>query len=152
LAEHDLLCRWGSWLPGPLSPVGDGLAARVLKAMHACGWQAIVKAMGVSFLFNILLVSWWASLGQALQLSAPFTHYLFAVPVLSVLLLVPSIGGLGVRELVAPTLFAGAISEVEAVSLSLMVFGVVRTAGLLGAPLYLWDTLHRYTTKSAPES
>jgi hypothetical protein len=152
LAEHDLLCRWGSWLPGPLSPVGDGLAARVLKAMHACGWQAIVKAMGVSFLFNFLLVSWWASLGQALQLSVPFTHYLFAVPVLSVLLLVPSIGGLGVRELVAPTLFAGAISEVEAVSLSLMVFGVVRTAGLLGAPLYLWDTLHRYMTKSAPES
>lgn len=151
LAEHNLLCRWGRWLPGPLSPVGDGLVAGVLRAMHACGWRAIAGAMAVSFLFNLMLVSWWAVMGHALQLSVPFTHYLFAVPILSISLLIPSIGGLGVRELVAPVLFAGAISEVEAVSLSLLVFAVVRVAGLLGAPIYIWDALHRHNTKSAPE-
>jgi hypothetical protein len=60
------------------------------------------------------------------------------VPVLSLALLVPSIGGLGVRETLAPALFAGAnLSADEAVALSLLVFALLRLTSLLGAPLYL---------------
>ena len=47
-----------------------------------------------------------------------YTYYLLIVPIMSVALMVPSIGGLGVRELVAPSLFAGAnIAKSEAVAL-----------------------------------
>ena len=57
-------------------------------------------------------------------------------------LLVPSIGGLGVRENLAPALFPGAgISAVQAVALTLLVFGLERIASLLGAPVYLASIL-----------
>ncbi|HQF72029.1 MAG TPA: UPF0104 family protein, partial [Promineifilum sp.] len=63
------------------------------------------------------------------------------VPVMSLAVLVPSIGGLGVRETVAPALFAGAgLAPEQAVALTLLVFALERVASLLGAPVYLWTT------------
>ncbi|MCA9960337.1 MAG: flippase-like domain-containing protein [Anaerolineales bacterium] len=138
LLEHRLICRLGKWLPGPLSPVGSGLLAKVLKAVQACGLRAIISAFGVSILFNLMLASWWATTGRALDLQVPFSYYIFAVPILSIALMAPSVGGLGVRELLAPTLFAAAnVPNEQAVSLSLLVFALERLSGLFGAPLYL---------------
>ena len=98
LFEGSLIQRFGGWLPGRLSPVGDGPIARLLQAVVGCGWRAILGAFGISFLFNLLLVAWWAAAGLALGYEGiPYTYYLLVVPILSVALLVPSIGGLGVR-------------------------------------------------------
>ena len=139
LLQHSLLLHLGRWLPGPLSPSGHGLLARVLKAVQACGPKAVGAALLVSILFNLMLTGWWAATGAALHLNIPFSYYLFAVPILSIALLAPSIGGLGVRELIAPTLFAAAgLSGEQAVSLSLLVFLLERSSGVFGALIYLW--------------
>jgi uncharacterized membrane protein YbhN (UPF0104 family) len=143
LFQGSLIQRLGGWLPGPLSPSGDGPVARLLQAVVGCGWPAIMRAFGISILFNLLLVAWWAVAGLALGYEGiPYTYYLLVVPILSVALLVPSISGLGVRELLAGPLFeAAGLTTAQAVALSLLVWLLMRVVSLLGAPIYILATI-----------
>jgi uncharacterized membrane protein YbhN (UPF0104 family) len=144
LLEGSLIRRFGRWLPAKLSPVGDGPIARLLEAVQGCGWRAIGGALVISMLFNLLLVVSWAVTGLAIGLDISYPYYLLVVPILSVALLVPSVSGLGVREYIAPLLFAGAGVEAgQAVALSLLVFAVMRVGSLLGAPIYILSTLRQ---------
>ena len=153
LLEGSIIRRFGRWLPGPLSPIGTGPVAKVLQAVQGCGWPAVIQALGVSVLFNLLLVSWWATASRALGLDIPFVYLLLVIPILSVLLLVPSISGLGVRESLAPLLFAGAgLTEAQAVALSLLVFVVMRVTSILGAPIYLISIVRQNRSTAASSS
>jgi hypothetical protein len=129
-------------LPRSLRAAGDGFAGRLATTIRRCDRRALVGALGVSVGFNVMQIGWWAATGRALGLTVPFGYYLLIVPVMSLALLAPSIGGLGVRENLAPVLLAGAgvLSE-EAVVLSLLIFGLERVASLLGAPVYLFSTV-----------
>lgn len=125
-------------LPNGISPAGDGPFSKFLSAVSSCGWPAIWQAIGVSAVFSLLLVSWWVMATYALHVPVSFGYSLLVVPIFAVAQLVPTFGGLGVREFIAPLLFAGAgLSEAAAVSVSLIVFIMLRTSGLLGAPIYL---------------
>ncbi len=142
LLEGSLIKRFGRWLPAKLSPVGDGPIAKLLQAVQGCGRRAIFGALFVSTIFNLLLVSWWYLVGLSIGLEVSFFYYLLVVPIMSVTLLVPSVSGLGVREYLAPLLFAGAGVEAgSAVALSLLVFAIMRLSSLLGAPIYIFSTL-----------
>jgi uncharacterized membrane protein YbhN (UPF0104 family) len=143
LFEGSLIQRLGGWLPGPLSPAGDGPIARLLQAIVGCGWPAILRAFAISMVFNLLLVAWWAVAGLSLGYQdISYTYYLLVVPILSVALLVPSISGLGVRELLAGPLFAAAgLSTAQAIALSLLVWLLMRVVSLLGAPVYILATV-----------
>ena len=144
LLDGRLLRRFGRRLPPPLAPTGDGAVGQLLAAVQGCGWRAIGGALGISALFNAMLVGWWVVAGISLGYDISIRYYLLAVPLLSVALLAPSIGGLGVREAIAPLLFAAAgLSHSQAVALSLLEFTVVRLSGLAGAPVYLWSILRR---------
>jgi uncharacterized membrane protein YbhN (UPF0104 family) len=149
LLDGRLIRRFGSWLPSVLSPVGDGPVAKVLAAVQGCGWKTIGIALAISAVFNLMLVAWWNVTGLALGLDIPYAYYLLVVPIMSVALLVPSIGGLGVREYLAPLLFAGAgLDSAEAVALSLLVFVVMRVVSLLGGPVYIVSTLRESRKRS----
>ena len=129
-------------LPQTWRQAGGGFIDRLALAIERCGWRALWGALLVSLLFNLIQISWWAVTGRALGLDISFSYYLLVVPIMSLALLVPSIGGLGVRENLAPALFAGAgISAEQAVALTLLVFGLERLASLLGAPVYLASIL-----------
>lgn len=138
LLDGSLIRRMGRFLPDLLSPTGAGPVAKIITAVTAVGSRAILKALGMSLVFNAVLVLWWWTAGRALQLEIPLTHFLLVVPILSISLLIPSIGGLGPREAVAPTLFASQIADDSAVALSLLVFLLQRLSGIPGGPLYLW--------------
>jgi hypothetical protein len=157
LLEGSLIRRFGKRLPGPLSPLGDGLVAKVLQAVQGCGRKAIIGALGISTLFNLILVAWWYAAGRALGYEISYIHYLLVVPLLSLALLVPSVGGLGVRELLAPFLFTTAAFDssdaaAQAVALSLLVFVIMRLASLLGAPVYVYSILRRGRDAKLKES
>jgi hypothetical protein len=138
LLEGSLIRRFGSWLPGPLSPVGDGPVARVLRAVQGCGWPAVLRAMGVSLIFNVILIAWWVALGIARGHDIALSYYVLIVPIMSVMLLIPSVGGVGPREGVAPALFAAAgLTAVEAALLPFTVKLATSVVGLLGAPIYI---------------
>ena len=150
LLDGRLIQRWGRWLPGKLSVTDpDKPLAKLLQAVHGCGWPAIIKALGVSVLFNFILSGWWLVSGWSIGYDVPFTHYLLVVPILSVLLLIPSIGGLGVRETVAPILFASAgLTFAEAATLSILNFLLLRVSGLFGGPVYIASLLRTREAKS----
>jgi uncharacterized protein (TIRG00374 family) len=151
LLDGRLIQRWGRWLPGKLSVTDpDKPLAKLLQAVQGCGWPAIMKALGVSVIFNLILCSWWMVSGWAIGYDVPFSHYLLVVPILSVLLLIPSIGGLGVRETVAPILFASAgLTFAEAATLSIFNFLLLRISGLFGGPVYIASLLRKREAKSA---
>jgi uncharacterized membrane protein YbhN (UPF0104 family) len=148
LIEGSLLRRFGSWLPGPLSPAGDGPVGRLLQAVQGCGWPAIWGALAVSVAFNLILSGYWLLTGLALEQRLAFSFFILVMPLLSVPLLIPSVSGLGPRELLAPVIFGIAGMTVEAaVSLSLLIFVITRLSSLLGAPLYIWSTVRKGRTR-----
>ncbi|MFO7540960.1 MAG: lysylphosphatidylglycerol synthase transmembrane domain-containing protein [Chloroflexota bacterium] len=142
LLEGSLLLRLSYWLPGPLKRLGHGLIQKILAAVQECGWRSVAGALAVSLLFNLLLIGWWTAGARALDLPVTFGHHFLIVPIWSIALLVPSIGGLGVREMMAPTLYGAlGLSATEAVALTLLVFGIERFSSLVGAPVYILSTL-----------
>jgi uncharacterized membrane protein YbhN (UPF0104 family) len=148
LLEGKQLPRWGGWLPGPLSTTGTGFVAQTLAAVQACGRRAVAGALLVSVFFNLMLVGWWWTAARALGLEISFTYLLLVIPILSVILLIPSIGGLGPRELIAPLLFSGAaVSAAQAYALSLLVFTVQRLSSLIGAFWYILAALQNRRKK-----
>ena len=144
LLEGSLIRRFGGWLPGKLSVTNPDMPlARLLQAVQGSGRRAVFGALAVSTVFNLMLTGWWYTIGLSLgYTTVSYTYYLLVIPILSVATLVPSIGGLGVRESLAPVLFAGAgLLHSEAIGLSLTVFILLRLAGLVGAPIYIMTTI-----------
>lgn len=142
LLEGSVLRILGRWLPQRLMGVGGGFMLKVAMAVDECGWRAIGGAMAVSVLFNLLQVAWWTTTAWALGLDIAYGYLLLVVPILSLAMLMPSIGGLGVREFLAPMLFSGAgLTAEEAIALTLLVFALERLSGLLGGPVYIYTTL-----------
>jgi len=133
------ISRWaGRWLPSWLATEGEGPLARLIAVIQRAGQRAVFGALAVSVVFNLMLVGWWTAVSYALQFNVPYSYYLLVVPILSVALLAPSIGGLGVREVIAPLLLLGAgLTPAQAIALSLVEFALVRFTGLIGAPIYL---------------
>jgi glycosyltransferase 2 family protein len=142
LLEGSLLLRLSHWLPGPLKRLGRGLIQKILTAVRQCGWRSVAGALGVSMLFNLILIGWWTAGARALDLPISYGHHVMIVPIWSIALLVPSIGGLGVREVMAPTLYGAlGLLPAEAVALTLLVFVLERVSSLIGAPVYILSTL-----------
>lgn len=82
--------------------------------------------------------------GRALGIVLSPAAYVTFVPLLSLALIVPSIGGLGVREGLAPLLFSSAgVPAAEAVALSLVIFALNRGTGLVGGLVYLAGNLRK---------
>jgi len=151
ILEGSTLRRLINWLPSRVADSSGGFILKVAQGVEACGPRAILGALGVSILFNLMQTAWWTTTGWALGLEIPYFYTLLVVPILSLAMLIPSIGGLGVREFLAPILFAGAgVTPEESIALSLLVFGLERITGLLGGPLYLFTTL-RDRGKSSEE-
>ena len=65
LLDGRLLRSAGRFLPGPLSPTGEGSVARLLRAVQAVGWPALRGALLVSLVFNLMQVSWWWAAARA---------------------------------------------------------------------------------------
>lgn len=145
LVEH-LLSWAGDLLPGSLPE----RMARAVAPIGQCAPRALLTAFVISVVFNLMQVGWWYAMGRALGIDLHYSYYVLVVPIMSLALLVPSIGGLGVRESLAPALFAGGgVPAEQAVALSLLVFGLERLASLAGAPVYLISAVRSARTERA---
>lgn len=143
ILEGRLVRSFGRLVPTFLQPVWQKID-RIITAVQACGWTAVWQAMGISILFNLMQIGWFAAAGLALGYQVPLSHYFLVIPFLSLAILLPSVGGLGIREGLAPLLFGSAgLSSEQAVALTLLVFAIERLSGFLGAPIYIFNTLQR---------
>ena len=141
--QGSLMRKFGRFVPQSLQSAWLKVD-NVLLAVQEIGWSAIWKAMGISIIFNLMQIAWWWSAGKALGYDVSLNYYFLIVPIMSLAILLPSIGGLGIRELFATLLFTGAgLSPEESTALSLLVFAIERISGLLGAPVYIFSTIRR---------
>ena len=133
--------RWFPFLGELLNKLPEKAARPFLKltaTLKALPTKSLLQALVISLLFNFLLIGQWTAVSRGLNFTISYWYLMGVVPIMAIALLVPSFSGLGVRELLAPLLFAGAgLTEGQAVTLSLMVFFVKRASELVGAPVYL---------------
>jgi len=134
---------WADRLLG-LLPFGDRLRGKVMdlyQAVHACGTGAMGRALGVSLLFNLILISHVAVLAMGLDIQVSLWYYLLFVPLVSFSLVLPiSISGLGVRETTFVLLFGQAgVDQPQALALSLAFYGVTVATGLVGGVVYILE-------------
>jgi hypothetical protein len=115
---------------------------KILRELYASvqcySKRALLKATGVSVVFNLMHIMIYYLLGLAVGITLPVWMYFLIVPIISALLLIPAVGGLGVREGGTVALFvqAGA-TPAQAGALAAAFLAGVFLTGLVGAILYI---------------
>ncbi len=137
------------WLRGHLlnllpQNLGQKLAAMhnlrsLYEALQDYDNLTLARAVGMSLIFNASWIIINMTAGQAVGVEASLVDYLVFVPLVSLALLLPSIGGIGVRELSYVGLFTqiGAPPE-QAIAMSLVIYLATVLTGLLGGLLLLF--------------
>lgn len=146
ILEGRWLRKISARLPGPLSLVGQGKLAQIYAAVTGCGQRAIIQALVFSTVFNVINIGVHWLCGRAVGIGVGLRFYFIATPLLSLSLLLPiSVGGLGVRDWVAKSLFdTVGVLEKQSVAMSLSVYAVTAAAGLLGGALYLGRAIREF--------
>jgi hypothetical protein len=109
------------------------------ESLHIYGPAALLKATSASLVFNLILILGYYFLGLAVSIHLPLWYYFLFVPIISVLLLVPSVGGLGIREGATVFLFSQleSVGRSQALALALAYDMTMLTIGLIGAIIYI---------------
>jgi uncharacterized membrane protein YbhN (UPF0104 family) len=138
---------WALWSEG------SGLPARVIRGVRLPAIAAslgaytaavLARALLVSFVFNFLQIGWTMAIARGLGLQLPIPLFFVFVPLMAAALLLPSLGGLGVRELTTVTLLGSVgVAQASALALSLCVYAITVVTGLIGGVLYLVQGLRR---------
>jgi uncharacterized membrane protein YbhN (UPF0104 family) len=137
ILEGRFLRRLTEHLPAALSLVGQGPLAKVYAAITGCGWRAVLKALEISIIFNVVnvLVNWLC--GQTVGAGIGLGYFFVVTSLLSVSGLIPSIGGWGIREAVSTAIFVPVgIDENVAAAIGVALGGVNLATGLVGGILY----------------
>lgn len=121
------------WMPKGIRNWLGGL----YQAIHTCGTQALRKALFYSVLFNLVLFTMNYLIARALGQSIPFLQVVAFTPVISLSMLIPSVGALGTREGAYVLLFGAAgVPEHVAIAMSLTFYLINVLTGIIGAILY----------------
>lgn len=138
LLQRHLADRIMRILPGFLRPKAQSL----YDAVHTSGTQALWKALLVSVLFNLMLFILNFLVALGLGINVPFLYFVAFMPLLSLSMLIPSIGALGTRESAYVLLFGSAgIDEPLAIAMSLSFYFINVFTGVIGALLYALDSI-----------
>ncbi len=126
------------WLGGKIRLPGQAKLERFYQAVSRCGRRALGQASAVSLLFNLINITINYTIARGLNVDRPFWIFFAFAPMLSISLLVPSIGGLGVRE-TAHMMFYGTVgvTSAAATAMGLAQFAAqTLVPGLIGGVLY----------------
>ena len=109
----------------------------LLKGAHK--YKEGIKGIALACLCQVIFACTYYFTAKALHQDVPLAPFLVFVPIICVVAAVPSIGGLGVREIGAAYLFAKiGIESGVAVSLSLINFLFMVMVGLVGGFIYVY--------------
>lgn len=127
-----------------------GKVRSLYTAVHTCGTAALWKALGASAVFNLLLFAMNYFIARALGAQVPLLHIIVFMPILSLSMLLPSVGALGTREGAYVLLFGAAgVSEPIALAMSLSFYVINVATGVIGALLYVGGALAHGRVASA---
>jgi len=128
--------------------VAKGLE-RFYESLRGYNASAVGKTLGVSLVFNILLITMNYLVGLSLGDRVSIWYYFLFVPITSIVTMLPvSFAGLGVREGAYVFLFTQAgMPRETALSLSLLVYVVsILAPGLIGGVIYVLKGARDYAT------
>jgi uncharacterized protein (TIRG00374 family) len=132
-----------------------GLEARLLRLYDALNMfkqkrSVLMTVFFLSLAYQLLIVLFSFLVGRALGLSIPVRYFLLCVPFTVIISLVPiSINGVGVRESGYVFLLAKiGYSSSQAVSLSLLIYGLSLLASLVGGIAYVSQRGRTGTSRS----
>jgi len=144
-----------SWLPKRWSSRLTRLDSLRLfyTALQDYNNRTLIQALAVSVVFNCLWVLINMTGGWALGIQATLVDYLVFVPLVSLALLLPSFGGVGVRELSYVGLFSQIGTPREsAFALSIVIYAATLLTGLFGGILYLLQNMFGFGASTAPSA
>ena len=107
------------------------------ESIHLYSPGALARATAASLVFNLTLILGNYLLGVAVGIELSLWYYFLFVPIISVLLMVPSVGGLGIREGAYVFLFGQVTGRNYAVALAFAYDLTLIVIGLIGATVYL---------------
>jgi uncharacterized protein (TIRG00374 family) len=138
LRQRWLVRRIGQLMPGRLLSLVETPARGLYQGLEGYSPRALALALLASLAFNVTWIGVNMLLGWSLDIQASLAQYLVFVPLVSLSLLLPSIGGLGVRELTYVGLFGLiGVPEEQAFALSILVYAINVLTGLIGGIIYL---------------
>ncbi|MBN1136060.1 MAG: flippase-like domain-containing protein, partial [Anaerolineae bacterium] len=112
------------------------------ESLHLYGPAALLKASAASVVFNLMLILAYYLLGLAVGIDQSLWIYFLFVPIISALLLVPSVGGFGIREGGTILLFAQVgVDEAHALALATAYDIGVLLTGLIGVIIYVIQSI-----------
>jgi len=118
------------------------ILSELYESLHLYGWPALLRATAASVAWNLILILGYYLLGQAVGVDLALWYYFLLVPIISVFLMLPSLGGLGVREGVTLVVFTQVgVEEPRALALGLAYLLTLWITALLGAALYILQGL-----------
>jgi uncharacterized protein (TIRG00374 family) len=123
---------------------------RFYESLHGYSIAAVGKTLGVSLVFNILLITMNYLLGLSLGDRVSIWYYFLFVPITSIVTILPvSFAGLGVREGAYVFLFTQAgMPRETALSLSLLVYVIsIFSPGLIGGIIYVLKGARDYAAE-----
>ena len=140
--------RWIRWmhrqglalLPAGVSRRIEGMSSlrSLYLALQDYDNSTLRRAIAYSLLFNLVWIAINITAGLALGMQASLLDYLVFTPLASLALLIPSIGGLGVRELSYVGLFSQVGVPAEtAFAMSIVIYLATVITGLIGGLLML---------------
>jgi uncharacterized protein (TIRG00374 family) len=107
-------------------------------SLHQYGAAALLKATAASVVWNLILILGYYLLAVAVGIELSLWYFFLFVPVISALLLIPSLGGLGIREASTTFLFVQAgVGESKALALALAYDITLLITELIGASIYV---------------
>ncbi|MGQ9598639.1 MAG: lysylphosphatidylglycerol synthase transmembrane domain-containing protein [Anaerolineae bacterium] len=138
LWQRSWLERWGRRL-GVNRLLGQIKVLRELyESLHLYSLAALLYATLASGVWNLILIMGYYLLGQAVGIELSAWYYFLFVPVISALLMIPSVGGLGIREGGTVLLFSQVgVSEHQALALALAYDLTLLVVALIGAGIYI---------------
>jgi len=139
--QGNLVRRLTRFLPQSLSLEGDGILARLYGALTGCSRSYLVIATAVSALSTVLTIVVHYLIGRSVGIEVGIGVFFIVTPIVSISLLVPTIGGLGLVAGYQVVLPALGVPGGVAVALGFGVYIARLSAGVLGG-LYnlLWSS------------
>jgi uncharacterized membrane protein YbhN (UPF0104 family) len=111
---------------------------KLYESIHLYGTAPLLRAIAASVVWNLILILAYCLLGLAVGIDLSIDYYFLLVPVISALLIVPSVGGLGIREGATVALFSRAgVSATQALALALAYDMTLIGTALVGAIIYV---------------
>ena len=111
-------------------------------SIHLYGAKALLRSTAASVVWNLILIVGYYLLGLAVGIDLSLAIYFLLVPIIAALLVIPSIGGLGIRE--GATVFLlkqVGVDESQALALALAYDLTLVITALVGAILYILQAM-----------